>query len=302
MKNNRKLYIAYLGLFLMTSIIGLSFIFVKTGLKYCNPVDLLAHRFSTALFCIVILVFTKIIKLPKITWEKLKILILLSVFFPSMFFLMQAYGMRYSTASEAGIIFAILPIVTLIFAQLFLKEKTSIIQKLGILLSVSGVIYIVLNKSQFSGSFNIQDVGLLLLSMISFATYLVIGKKMVVKFSSIEITVWIITIACIVFNIWGLISHYTEATLSDFLKPFQYKEFIGVILYLGVLSSVLTSFLTNNALPIVPASQMAVFNNLSPIFAVIGGVVLLGEHLELYHIIGGLMIFVGIVMTLKVKN
>ncbi len=159
MKNNKSVYTAYFGLFFMTMIIGLSFLFVKVGLEYSNPIDLLAHRFSIGLLTIIFLIVFKIIQVPQITIKKLKTLLLLAVFFPVSFFLFQTYGMKYSSASEAGIIFAISPIVTLIFAQIFLKEKTTIMQKIGILLSVFGIIYIIVNKGNFSINFtNIKDV------------------------------------------------------------------------------------------------------------------------------------------------
>lgn len=48
MERNRRL--AYAGLVVMTLIIGLSFIFVKIGLSYANPYDLLAHRFPQSFY------------------------------------------------------------------------------------------------------------------------------------------------------------------------------------------------------------------------------------------------------------
>ncbi len=148
MKNN-KTFGAYLGLFLMTTIIGLSFMFVKIALQYSSAVDLLAHRFSIALVSVIVLLLLRVIKIPKPNYKKIQGLLFLSVFYPVLFFLFQALGMQYSSASEAGIIFAMSPIVTLIVAQIFLKESTTILQKIGVILSVFGIVYIIFNKGGF---------------------------------------------------------------------------------------------------------------------------------------------------------
>ncbi len=109
-------------------------------------------------------------------------------------------------------------------------------------------------------------------------------------------------IACIVFNLWSITIHLQTGTIDEFFQPFAHRNFLYAVLYLGILSSVLTSFLTHHAISLVPASQIAVFNNLSPIFAVIGGIVFLEDKLYFYHFIGGILIAIGIVMTLRVNN
>nr|WP_281269765.1 DMT family transporter [Phocoenobacter uteri] len=294
---------AYLGLFLMTSIIGLSLMFIKIALNYTNTIDLLAHRFSIAFATIMLLWLFNIIKIPKLNKNKLKTLLLLSISYPSLFFLLQAYGMEYSSVSEAGIIFATSPIITLIFAQIFLKEKTTLLQKIGIALSVIGVLYIVLNKGNFSGNINnLQGIVLLVFSMVAFTCYIILGKRSTTKLTAIEITVWITFIACVIFNLVAFSSHLQAGKLDQFFAPFGNMDFVWSILYLGILSSVLTSFLTNYALPLIPASQMAVLNNLSPILSILSGVLLLDERLYQYHILGGVFVIIGIVMTLVFRK
>src|SRR5690554_7184679 len=55
MSTPKKQNQAYFGLVLATLIIGLSFIFVKIGLRYARAMDLLAHRFTAAAISIVLL-------------------------------------------------------------------------------------------------------------------------------------------------------------------------------------------------------------------------------------------------------
>lgn len=292
---------AYLGLILMTSIVGFSFIFLKIGLRYVGAMDLIAHRFTAATISLVLLWVFGFIKIPPFNLNKAKSLFILSLFYPLMFFTLQTFGMEHSTASEAGIIFATVPVITLLAARIFLKEKTTILQKTGIALSIAGILFIILNKGSLSGETTLMGVLLLLLSVFSVIAYYVLGKKISVNFSAMEITVWMTILAFLVFNGWSITTHIQSNTLNQFFSPLAQKEFLWAVLYLGVLSSMLTSFLTNFALSQIPASQIAVFNNLSPVIAIAGGVLILGETLFAYHIIGGLLVLAGVAMTVFFK-
>ena len=288
---------AYIGLILMTIIIGLSFIFVKIGLKYAGAMDLLAHRFTAGAISVGLLWLFGFIKISALNWTKAKSLFLLSLFYPLLFFTFQTFGMEYSTASEAGIIFATVPVISLIVASIFLKEKTTILQKLGILISIVSIVYIMYNTGNLTKGISIKGVLLLFLSVLSTVTYYTLGKKITVEFSALEITVWMTIFAFITFNGWSIVNHLQSNSLNEFFEPLAKKEFLWMVLYLGILSSVVTSFLTNFALSKISVSQVAVFNNLSPIITILSGILILDETLHNYQIIGGVLVITGVVMT-----
>lgn len=288
---------AYIGLVSMTIIIGLSFILVKIGLRHASAIDLLAHRFSAGAISIGVLALFGVLKFTAMTWDKAKRLLLLSLFFPLLFFAFQTFGMQYSSASLAGIISATVPIITLVVANVFLKERTTTLQKIGILLSLIGIAYIMYQTGNFDANTSVKGIVLLFLSVFSIVAYYALGKKVSVDFSSSEVTVWMTLVAFVAFNAWGVISHFRDDTLNEFFDPLVEPEFLWSVLYLGILSSVVTSFLTIYALSKISASQVAVFNNLSPIVTIIGGVLLLGETLYSYQIIGGVLVILGVVLA-----
>lgn len=287
---------AYIGLTLMTVIIGFSFIFVKIALRHASPVDLLAHRFTAATVGMLSFYLIRGKGWPLVDRKNIFPLLLLSLFYPLLMFAMQTIGLQFTTASEAGILSAATPVFTLILAMLFLKEKNSFRQILSVILSVGGVIYIMyrnglgeVNSETLKGDFFI------LLSVVSMVIYFVLGRKALQRFDAMDITFFMTIIACIVFNLIALITHMQSGTLSSYFEPLSSGEFLGTILYLGVLSSFLTSFLTNRALAVIPASQVSIFTNLSPVIAVFSGVLFLDETLHFYHIIGGIMVLIGII-------
>jgi drug/metabolite transporter (DMT)-like permease len=58
-----------------------------------------------------------------------------------------------------------------------------------------------------------------------------------------------------------------------------------------------TSLFNNYALAHIPASQVAVLNNLTPVISVMGGIMILGEQLHPYHFIGAALVIIGVLAT-----
>ena len=302
MKNYKNQIPVYIALIAIAFIIGFSFIYVKIALDYASTIDVLTYRFASASALILILAAFRFIKLPTINFQKLWPLLLLSFFYPIFFFGLQTIGLVYSTASEAGIIFALTPVITLIFAAFFLKEKTTVIQKVGVLVSMFGVIYIFYNKGIAEAGRSLLGNSLLMLSVVSIVGYYVLGKKLTQTYTAMDLTIIIVFVASISFTAITLIFHAYNSTWSSLFTPLASRSFMISILYLGILSTLLTSLLTNYALSAIPASTVSIFNNLSPIIAVIGGVVVLGDQLHRFHILGGLLVFLGVFATVLFKK
>lgn len=292
---------AYLGLIAMTIIIGLSFIFVKIALSYSTPYDLLAHRFSAAFIAVAILYLFGVIKIPKIKKADLLAVIGVALLYPVGCFGFQAVGMQYSSASEAGIIFAFLPAIMVIVGKIFLKERSSNIQNIGVALSVGGILFIFLNKSGAAVQ-NLWGTSLLLLSVLSMVGYLVVGKGVIRRYKSAELTAIMILVGFIFFNTISVAAHIREGSLTQFFTPLKESSFLLSVLYLGILSSVATSFFSNYALQYVPASKIAIFSNLNPIIAIIGAVLFLGERLSWQEVIGAVAVFIGLFLVLLFKG
>ncbi|MBY6899060.1 DMT family transporter [Clostridium botulinum] len=287
---------AYVSAILYSIIIGFSFLFSKISLTFADPLDALAHRFTVSFIFAFVSVLLGWIKLD-ITKKDILSILPLSLFYPIMFFGFQIFGLVYIASSEAGIIQATIPIFTMIFSIIFLKEHPSILQKLSILLSVAGVVYIFFMKGVNLKSNIFIGIVLILLSALSSSGNNVLARKMSGQYKPISLTYTVICIGFVFFNIVSIINHSLNGTLNLYFKPFTSPLFIVSIFYLGILSSLVTSFLLNYSLSKIEASKMSVFNNLSTLITMMAGVVFLGEKLQYFHIIGSFMIILGIVGT-----
>ena len=279
-----------------TFITGLSFMFSKIGLGYSSPWDLLAYRFTASFVAIMIPVAFKLISFD-FNREKVRKILPLALFYPLSFFALQTFGLQYLSSSEASILLASMPVFTLLLAAYFLNERTSLLQKLSVIVSVAGVIFITVSKGASLDFSNIKGTAMILLSALSFSVYSILVKKLAKNFTILEISFIMSTISFIFFNTMSLGRHLVNGTAGSFLAPLSEPWFIAAFVYLGVLSSLVTSLLTNFALSKIDASRMCVFTNLSTVISIIAGVVFLKEDIYFYHIIGSLMIIGGVIGT-----
>lgn len=290
------LKLAYFFALLHTLITGLSFLFTKTALKYAGPIDVLAFRFTASIIAMILPIVLKRIHID-LTGKNLLQVCSLALLYPIAFFFFQTLGLVYATSSEGGILQAVTPIFTMILAAVFLKEKTTNYQKISILLSVAGVVYIFIMKGAGLDLTEVLGIILLLLSAIASAGYHVLTRITVRQFSITEVSFVMTLLGFVFFNTVAIISHFLNGSANQFLASLQNLEFVISILYLGILSSLVTSLLNNYILKKIEAAKVSVFGNLRTIVTIIAGVYILKEQLFLYHIIGSLMIILGVFGT-----
>ncbi|MFC9598365.1 DMT family transporter [Peribacillus butanolivorans] len=287
---------AYMLAIFHASIVGLSFLFTKMAIAESNPLDTLAFRFSVSFAIISLLVAFKVIKV-NYTWESAKKLVPLSLLFPTLFFAFQAFGLKYSQSTDAGILSAVTPIITVMIAGYFLKEKTSLYQKLSIVLSVVGVIFIFVLKGSSINFSDMLGMVLILLSCIATACYTTMTRSLAKDYTPGEMSFFMMGIGFVIFNIAAISSHINQGTMQEFFSPWLSMEFISSILYLGILASLVTSLLSNSILSIINASQMSVFANLSTVVTIVAGALILNEKITTYDIIGSVLIILGVIGT-----
>lgn len=301
--SQNKSFQPYIASIATSFIFGLSFIFSKAALTITDPITLLSFRFLTAFIIMSVLVIVKIIKL---NYKNKPILSLffLAIFQPILYYIFETYGIQYSSASIAGLMIALIPILVTILGDYFLSEKPSIVQMFFIALSVAGVTYIVTMNN--SGGKSASSVGILILlgAVTAAAIFNIYSRKLSTNFTPMELTYFMMGAGAVFFNFMSVLSHAANNSLGSYFKILQNSNFIIAILYLGIFSSIVAFYLTNFALSKIEASRSAIFSNLSTIVSIIGGVVFLKEHFYFYHIIGSIMILVGVWGTnqFRIKN
>lgn len=282
----------YLAGLTFSIVFGFSFMFSQDALEYLNPFHLLGFRFIIASFTMTVLWGLGFIKINILSKAKGPLL-LVALFQPALYFPFEVTGIQMTTSSQAGLMISLIPVAVAIFAAVFLKEIPGKLQLLFIIISVSGVGVIV----SFQGELASTDghlLGLLLLSgaVISAGLYNIISRSISVNYTPVEITFFMCYTGAIVFNIIGLRLH--DGGFSDYVSMFTLTEVLIAVTYLGVLSSVVAFFMMNFTLSKLPASQAAIFANLTTVVSIFAGVVLRNEPFYGPQIIGAIMIILGV--------
>lgn len=286
---------SYLAAILFSTIIGLSFLFTKITLGYADPLTNLAHRYSVAVIVLLILHKAKLIRIH-LSKKDIFSILPLSIFYPMLFFCFQAFALQHISTSEAGIIQALLPISTLMLASVFLKEKTNLFQKLFLIVSVTGVIYIFINRG-LTLSQRASYIGFLfmVISVLSNSIYNVLGKYKGKQYEPINLTAVMITVGFLLFNFLSIGSHVINGSLTSYFTPLLHVNYLMAIFYLGFFASIVTVTLSIYAMVHLGASTVSVFSNLSTVLTILSGAVILHEPIYPYHIIGSFLIIAGII-------
>ncbi|UVI28409.1 DMT family transporter [Paenibacillus spongiae] len=301
MTNRNELKLAYFAAVLNAVIVGFSFLFTKMALEHARPMDTLMYRFAVSFAVISIPVMFGRVKLNYRGKPLFKAL-LLATMYPLGFFTFQTFGLQSASSSEGGILYAFTPVLTMLLAYVFLKEVTTRLQMLSIFLSVFGVVFIFAMKGSGIAVSNMTGLILLFLSCLAFAGYSVLARSLLKTFSPAEISYMTLGIGFVTFLVISLTDHATAGTLDTLFEPLASSSFIVSILYLSVLSSLLTALMSNYALSKIEASNMSVFSNLSTVVSIAAGAMFLQEEVTVYAVIGSLLIIMGVIGTSRFKR
>lgn len=295
-KNRSKLAIlAAIGVYTLW---GFTFMASKVAQGYVTPFILLAYRFDVAALGLAI---PFIIGREKLNFKgrNIKPLLLLGLIEPCIYFVGEQYGLRYTNAAFSGVMIAVIPIVTLVFTAVFLKEKPTRAQWLFCILSILGVIAITLSEN--SGG-DIKPIGLicLIVAVLTGSVYSIISRRISDEFSVYERTFVMMLMAAVFFTALAVIENANE--LGALIAPLHHGDFILAVLYLSLGASVLGYTLFNFAVSNAPMPKVIIFCNLVTVFSVLSGVFLLKERFSLISAASMVAVLVGIWGVQKYDN
>ena len=273
--------------------------FTKIALWSASPLTVIADRYIVAFIGMsIVMLFTKTkIKFTKGIWK----LILMSLFQPVLYFIFETYGIKMTTSAFSSIMIALIPVVCMISGIFLLKEVPRPMQYAFCALSVLGVAMMAL-MGKAEGTITPLGVVLLLGAVLSAATYNITSRKISREFSALERTY--------AQTLLGLLVFVTMAFFENIEAPqnliihFRNPVYLGGILYLGLVSSVVAFVLLNYANSHLPIAKTAVFTNVNTVVSVIASAIFLKETFTLKTALATVMIVVGVwgVQVFNVKN
>ncbi|MED4462457.1 DMT family transporter [Metabacillus fastidiosus] len=284
---------AYIKIALAMAIVGSSVVFGKLIIS-SFPVFLASElRFIIATIILIILLLRQEKKFPCIGFKDLIIFFLQAFTGVFLFNIFMLYGLKFTTAIEAGIITSTLPAVIGLVSFLFLKEKLTIKKGLGIIFAVIGVLSI---NFIDNGSSNINSLlGNLLIfgAVLGETLFITLGKSVSNRFTPLTISTMMSVSGLIMFLPFAIY----EAKEFDFASVGM-GDWIN-ILYFGIVVTVLAFLLMYQGLSKVSASSAGVLTSVLPLSSVILSFFILKEEISFSHLLGILFILIAIFFISK---
>lgn len=294
---------AYFLLTLVAVIWGVAGPVIKITLPSYSPFVFLTYRFlvSSLVLIPIYLVFK-----PKWPNSKKEIIILTIVGLvgSTINLAFTFYGFLYSTVLDATILSNTGPIFVVAAGALFLKEKITSREKLGIFITFIGALSIVIEPLLKLGNTNHNLLGNLLIigANLSWVAYVILAKySLKYKVDTLLLVTYMFFLGLITSFPFAIIQSKGITNLFLIISTAPPIAHIGVW-YMAILSGALAYFLYQDAQKSVEASEATLFGYLSPLFAMPLAIFWLHEKITLPFVIGTLIVATGVLIAEYRKN
>jgi drug/metabolite transporter (DMT)-like permease len=289
-KGKKDIFLTYLSLTISMICWGLSFVWCKQALVNIPPISLVLARLVIS-FPLITTAALSMKRLTKIARKDMSLFFLLAFFEPLLYFLGESFGMLYLSSTTASILIATIPIFTSIAAYLFLNEKLTVNNYLGMFVSFAGVLFVVFSDN---GELDATWKGILLLMLAVFSAigYGFLIKRISGKYNSFTIVS--------VQNLIGALYFLPFFLLFDLkqVSAIHWKfSMILPVLYLAVFASTIAYVGFIQGVRKLGISRASVFTNFIPVFTAIFALILLNESISFSKIIGIAFVVGGLIMT-----
>ena len=204
-------------------------------------------------------------------------------------------GLTYIKASLERIILFLYPTIVILLNKLFLKQPITKIQAGAIGLTYLGIVIAFWDEVAISGSGTYLGGFFILLSAITYASYLVGSGWLIPKFGLIKFTAYAMIVSCIcVFVHYGFISN------TDLFGYSWEVYFLGFLI--AIFATVIPSFLVSTSIKMISSSNFAIVAGIGPISTIILAAIFLNESLTLLQFFGALVVIVGILLISLTKK
>lgn len=198
------------------------------------------------------------------------------------------YGEVSVTSGIASFLVNLIPVVVIILAVIFLKEKLYRRSIVGIIICLAGIGIIAFSHHAEEQHFSLGIVYLLLAALTG-GIYHVLSRPLAIKYRPVELAAFMIWSATIVMLI------YTPQMLQD-LHAASLKTILAGI-YLGIFPAIIAYIGWSFVLRKIPASQASPSLYAVPLTATMLGWLMIGELPTTLALTGGIIALVGAIVA-----
>ena len=261
-----------------------------------SPVSLNFWRWTVALIVLAFIVGPGLRSRWPVYLQNWKELCLLGLLGIVAFQVMVYVGLRYTTVINAVVLNSTMPIFMVAVSWLMLRETVTFRQALGGVISTLGILAIVSRlELEVLTSLEFSDGDLLiLLAMPVWAVYSAILRRSKSELDGLETLAGMSAFAVAIMVPLYIVDLY----ILDHRMSTSGAT-LGAVLYVGVFAGVAAFYCWNEGVRGAGPGVAGFIYHLLPAFASFGAVVVLGEDLFLYQVIGIAMILLGVYQSTR---
>ncbi len=255
------------------------------------PVAMSFWRWTIALF--VLLPFTW--KQTLNDWPKIKqhwkIIFLLGLFGIASFNTLLYTAAHSTTAINIALTQSVMPVIIVLISFILFRDRIAFVQVFAIALCTLGAGYIVIHgdwQRLLQLKFVSGDL-IMLLAVALYALYSVLLRKRpdIKPMSFLTTTFAVGVLILLPFYLW-------ERQVS---APLELTQPVVIsLLYVAFCPSILAYLFWNQGIHEIGANHAGLYINLIPLFASLLAVLFLGEHFQAYHMVGIVLITIGLLL------
>lgn len=261
---------------------------VKYMVELVDPVTLSALRILTAgISVFIILAGMRLLRLPrKNEWKYIVLGALLNVVGHHYFL---SSGLALTTGTNAGLILGTGPMLTAVLVSLILRSYPSKLQWIGVVIGLVGVSVTVIVGNGAVTGMNLGDVFVFLSILVQVFSFIVISKA-AASMDPRVLTAYMFLVGALILFVISLIQEPGE------IKAFAEvpSNFWLAFFFSAVLGTAVGHMLYNYSIGQAGPTKAAIFMNLNTFFSLVGAAVILGEVITSRHILGLVLIVIGV--------
>ncbi len=253
------------------------------------PVFLFSElRFLIALLFLVPMLLVNERKMVNVTKKHMGYLFLQSFFGVFLFSVLMLYGVRFTSATSAGIITSTVPAAITVLSCFLLKERASLTQVFSVCLAVMGIAIITFQGKSVGQENTLMGNTLIIGAVISEALFTIYAKKLSNVLRPIQMAVGVNLIGFFLFFPFAV-----NEALSFYFSKISVMMWVTVVYY-AITASVLSFVLWYRGVSKVNANVAGLYTGFMPVAATLVSILFLGESFGYSQLTGIASVLVAI--------
>ena len=204
----------------------------------------------------------------------------------------MALGLEHTTAARAGLLYATMPLCTIIIAYFFNIEKITLNKSLAVLLAILGVSFCMSERVDNNFQDTLKGDFLMMIGVLSASCFTVFSGKYLKKYGNIPVMIFVILIGTILNLIISMIFGHSIISLLE-INKFE----AAALLMLIIPGGVVMMYCWGKALQLISPTQAAISLGFNPLTAILLGSIILNEEITFKLGIGFISILMAIILA-----